>query len=75
MREIRRYSNRKLYDLSTSGYTSLGELVKLTRANESFVVLNPQGIDITNETLARAFVETGVFLRLPTETLRTLVSM
>jgi polyhydroxyalkanoate synthesis regulator protein len=52
-RAIRRYGNRKLYDVSESRYVTLSFLGERLRAREDLqVTAHPAGTDITNETLA-----------------------
>ncbi len=53
IRKIRRYGNRKLYDLEESRYITLAELGNLLRNGaEIEVSSHPTGLDITSETLA-----------------------
>jgi polyhydroxyalkanoate synthesis regulator protein len=52
-RTIRRYGNRKLYDVSESRYVTLAFLGERLRAGDDLsVIAHPAGTDITNETLA-----------------------
>jgi len=52
-RTIRRYGNRKLYDVSESRYVTLAFLGERLRAGDDLAVIaHPAGTDITNETLA-----------------------
>jgi len=52
VRFIKRYSNRKLYDVSTSTYVNLKFLARCLRDGETFeVYAHPHGKDITNETI------------------------
>ena len=52
-RTIRRYGNRKLYDVTESRYVTLAFLGERLRAGDDLaVVAHPAGTDITNETLA-----------------------
>jgi polyhydroxyalkanoate synthesis regulator protein len=52
-RTIRRYGNRKLYDVSESRYVTLAFLgERLRAADDLAVIAHPAGTDITNETLA-----------------------
>lgn len=58
MRTIKRYSNRKLYDLQESRYVTLDALAGITRQGEDFqVVDNVSGRDLTAATLAQVIFE------------------
>jgi polyhydroxyalkanoate synthesis repressor PhaR len=58
MRIIRRYANRKLYDLQESRYVTLDKLAGITRMGEEFqVVDNVTGRDLTAATLAQIVFE------------------
>jgi hypothetical protein len=53
-REIRRYSNRKLYDTAERRFTSLPAIEDLVRNGIDFVVVDhDSGDDLTEETLRR----------------------
>ena len=53
-REIRRYSNRKLYDTAERRFTSLSAIENLVRNGIDFVVVDhDSGVDLTEETLRR----------------------
>jgi polyhydroxyalkanoate synthesis repressor PhaR len=55
MHTIRRYSNRKLYDLNESHYVTLLDLaVEIRKGDEVLVVDHATGQDITAQTLAQA---------------------
>lgn len=55
---IKRYDNRKLYDLEDRRYVSLREIAELVRAGESVTVQdNATGADLTAATLAKAVLE------------------
>ena len=57
-RVIKRYDNRKLYDLQDRRYVSLREIAELVRAGESVSVQdNASGADLTAATLAKAALE------------------
>jgi len=54
MRHIKRYANRKLYDTTDSQYVRLGDIAKMVRTGEEFVVVdNETGTDLTAQTLAQ----------------------
>lgn len=56
---IKRYSNRKLYDMELSGYVTLEDLARMVRCNEDFIVIdNNTKIDITAITLTQIIFET-----------------
>ena len=59
-RVIKRYSNRKLYDVQARAYVSLEEVGALVRAGETVqVVDNATGDDITGQTLTLVILEEG----------------
>ena len=59
-RLIRRYANRKLYDVRTSAYVALDDLARLVRAGEELrVVDTASGDDITAQTLTQVILEEG----------------
>jgi polyhydroxyalkanoate synthesis repressor PhaR len=56
-RTIRRYANRKLYDVKASRYVSLGDLLDLIRCGETITVLDvASGDDITCLVLAQVLL-------------------
>jgi polyhydroxyalkanoate synthesis regulator protein len=58
MVQVKKYGNRKLYNVDSSEYISMLELSDLVaRGDEVQVVCDVSGNDITVETLARAFYE------------------
>lgn len=71
-RTIKRYGNRKLYDVEASAYVSLDDIAGLIRKGETVEVLdNVTGDDITAQTLTQIVLEEGKRGRgvLPTEML------
>lgn len=59
-RVIKRYGNRKLYDVAASNYVSLDEVATLIRDGETVqVVDNVTGEDITAQTLTQIVLEEG----------------
>ena len=55
---IKRYSNRKMYDSSTSKYVILEDIARLIRENEEVLVIdNETGDDITTITLGQIILE------------------
>lgn len=55
---IKRYKNRKLYNVRTSAYVTLIDLCDMTRHGEAFIVVdNIDGRDITAATLTQAVHE------------------
>ena len=59
-RVIKRYGNRKLYDVAASAYVSLDDLAELIRGGETVeVVDNVTGEDITAQTLTQIVLEQG----------------
>ncbi|NBP13531.1 hypothetical protein EBU95_03915 [bacterium] len=53
-RKVKRYSNRKLYDTSTSSYVNLNSLAEYIRKGENVIVVdNDSERDITAETLTQ----------------------
>ncbi len=74
-RNIKRYDNRKLYDLDAKRYVRLNELASMIRAGEEIVVTeNATGADLTAETLTKILRdESGGSPLLNAETLHNLV--
>jgi polyhydroxyalkanoate synthesis repressor PhaR len=59
-RLIRRYANRKLYDVRTSAYVALEDLAALVRAGETVQVVDMgTGEDITAQTLTQVILDEG----------------
>jgi polyhydroxyalkanoate synthesis repressor PhaR len=76
VRLIRRYANRKLYDVRTSTYVALEDLATLVRAGETVQVLDTvSGDDITAQTLTQVILDEGRRgpSLLPTELLHTVL--
>jgi polyhydroxyalkanoate synthesis repressor PhaR len=60
MRNIKRYPNRKLYDVDARAYVSLEEIAALVRAGETVQVLDhASGDDITAQTLTQVILDEG----------------
>ena len=56
IRTIVRHKNRKLYDKTLSGYTTLGEIARNVKSGETVQVLDNQSkTDITKEVLSKAY--------------------
>jgi len=75
-RTIRRYANRKLYDVKASRYVSLGDLLDLIRCGETVTVLDvASGDDITCLVLAQVLLagERSGRARLPASVLHQIV--
>lgn len=75
-RTIKRYGNRKLYDVDGSAYVSLDDVAALIRRGETVEVLdNVSGEDITAQTLTQIVLEEGKRGKgvLPTELLHDLL--
>ena len=75
-RMIKRYGNRKLYDVEASEYVSLEQIAAIIRGGETVeVVDNVTGEDITAQTLTQIVLEEGKRGRsvLPTELLHDLL--
>jgi polyhydroxyalkanoate synthesis repressor PhaR len=75
MRTIRRYSNRKLYDIKESHYVTLVQVAALVREGEDIQVLEKEtGRDITAATMALIiFEEEKRASRLPVAALRKII--
>lgn len=54
---IKKYANRRLYNLSTSNYVTLDHLCQMVKDDIDFVVLNAKGNDITRSVLTQIVVE------------------
>lgn len=60
LRTIKRYENRKLYDVENRTYISLEQIAVMIRAGaEVQVIENTSGNDITSQTLMQVIVEEG----------------
>lgn len=76
VRKIRKYQNRKLYDLSASSYVTLNKLADLLTKGESFLVLeNGTEKDITTETLLQILVQRqkNSGIEIPSDMLRNMM--
>ena len=51
MRQITKYSNRKLYLNEKSRYTNLQEVIEFIKNGEVVIITTPEGRDVTNRTL------------------------
>lgn len=59
-RQIKRYTNRKLYDTESSEYVSLSDIAGMVRRGETVeVVDNTTGEDLTAQTLTQIILEEG----------------
>ena len=73
-RVIKKYENRKLYDVEAKRYVRLSELVELIRAGEEIQVIdNASGADITVATLAKAISEGSEPSYLPSRVLHEIL--
>lgn len=75
-RVIKRYGNRKLYDVTSSEYVSLEQIAEIIRGGDTVeVVDNVTGEDITAQTLTQVVLDEGKRGRglLPTEMLHDLL--
>jgi polyhydroxyalkanoate synthesis repressor PhaR len=75
-RQIKRYPNRKLYDVQASAYVSLEDIARLIREGHTVqIVDNATGEDITAQTLTQVVLEEGKrgTSMLPTELLHDLL--
>jgi len=75
MRNLRRYSNRKLYDTQDSHYVTLAQIAVLIRAGDDIQVLDKDtGKDLTAATMAQIiFEETKQGKPLPVPELRKII--
>jgi polyhydroxyalkanoate synthesis repressor PhaR len=75
-RQIKRYANRKLYDVQASAYVSLHDIASMIRGGDTVqIVDNATGDDITAQTLTQIVLEEGKrgTSVLPTELLHDLL--
>jgi polyhydroxyalkanoate synthesis repressor PhaR len=75
-RLIKRYPNRKLYDVEASAYVSLTDIARLIREGDTVqIVDNATGEDITAQTLTQVVLDEGKrgASILPTDTLHDLL--
>jgi len=58
VRKIKRYKNRKLYDILNSSYVNLGDLLGFVKNGEDVLIVNSDtNEDITAEFLLKAFID------------------
>jgi len=58
MRTIKRYDNRKLYDMKVRHYVTLAQIAELVRTQQEFQVVGyASGADLTSQTLAQVIFE------------------
>jgi polyhydroxyalkanoate synthesis repressor PhaR len=73
-RHIKKYGNRKLYDVSESRYIAMSELKELIRAGDTLVITDSSsGEDITSQVLTKAIVEQGSGEMLTPDALHALI--
>jgi polyhydroxyalkanoate synthesis regulator protein len=61
MKTIVKYSNRKLYNLNESRYTTLHELIEFAKNGQPFVVIrHDDNEDITNDTLKQCLLNLNI---------------
>jgi len=58
---IVRYNNRKLYDYVSSEYITLEDILARVKSKQDFTVVDSEGVDITNSTIALAALEFDLF--------------
>lgn len=77
MRIIKKYNNRKLYDMEESQYVSLADIYNTVREGHPVKIVNAQNQDITAETLLTVVLDRGKesdTKRLTTETLVNIIN-
>ena len=57
VRNIKKYKNRKLYDIAESRYVSVSEVLSLVMSGENVVVTDFDGSDLTKETILRGMID------------------
>lgn len=73
---IKKYSNRRLYNTSTSSYVNLRDIVEIIREQKDFKVIDAQtGDDLTHATIIQVILEqeTKGYGLLPTSFLKMVV--
>jgi len=61
MKTIVKYSNRKLYNLNESRYTTLQELIDFAKKGQPFVVIrHDDNEDITDDTLKQCLLNLNI---------------
>lgn len=75
MRKIKKYSNRRLYDSTSSSYINIEEVIQLIRAGEEVQIIEDStGKDITNNILLQSILETNATVQLfPSSLLHRLI--
>jgi len=65
MRRIKKYSNRRLYDSTSSSYINIEELIQFVRDGEEVEIIeDTTGKDITNNILLQSILETNATVQL-----------
>jgi hypothetical protein len=57
VRNIKKYKNRKLYDIAESRYINVSEVLSLVMSGENVVVTDFDGSDLTKETILRGMID------------------
>ena len=75
MRKIKKYTNRRLYDSTSSSYINIEEVIQLIRAGEEVQIIEDStGKDITNNILLQSILETNATVQLfPSSLLHRLI--
>jgi len=75
MRTIKRYANRKLYDLTAKHYVTLRDLAGAIRGGDEIAVIDkPTNTDLTTSVLAQIiFEEERLNPKLPADQLHTII--
>jgi polyhydroxyalkanoate synthesis regulator protein len=58
VRRIRKYKNRKLYDLQSHEYITLGDVLSLYKEGTTLSITGPADEDITEEILFQSVIAT-----------------
>ena len=77
MRHIKKYSNRRLYDSTSSSYINMDDLIQLVREGEEIQVTEETtGNDITNTLLLQSILENNSTVQVfPTQLLHRLIRL
>ena len=75
-RIIKKYKNRRLYDVANAKYINVSDLVSLIQVGETVEVLDAtSGESITNSVLLQALIESGGAVRLPSNLLHIMIRL
>jgi polyhydroxyalkanoate synthesis repressor PhaR len=70
MRIIKKYQNRKLYDMKSNKYITLDQIITLIKNNEEIKIIDQKSdLDITHDTLKKCLLS----IYIPYDTIVTII--